>query len=224
MAKLIVIEGIDGIGKGTQSKLLLERIAASGARTRLISFPVYDSPFGAMIGEYLNGVYGTLEAVHPKLAALLYAMDRVKCFAQLELADYDALVIDRYVPSNMAHQTAKLPSGERAELTKWILELEYGTLGLPAPELVLVLDADAELAARQVLKKDARAYTELEQDLHESDQTYLRQVRQVYGQLARERAEFRLVQCDRDGQMRGIEDIHEEIWRIVAEVLPEAAE
>ncbi|MFC1601620.1 dTMP kinase [Candidatus Sumerlaeota bacterium] len=224
MAKLIVIEGIDGVGKGTQSKLLLERIAASGARTRLISFPVYDSHFGRMIGEYLNGVYGTLETVHPKLAALLYAMDRVQCLEQLELADYDALVIDRYVPSNLAHQTAKLPGGERAELTDWILELEYGTLGLPTPELVVVLDADAELAARQVLKKDARAYTELEQDLHESDQTYLRQVRQVYGQLARERAEFRLVQCDRDGQMRSIEDIHEEIWRLVAEVLPEAAE
>ena len=74
MSLLIDIEGIDGSGKGTQARLLCDRLVQSGVTATLISFPRYaDTFFGRAIGEFLNGRFGTLEQVHPFLVSLLFA-------------------------------------------------------------------------------------------------------------------------------------------------------
>src|SRR5436309_12852628 len=102
---LIAIEGIDGSGKGTQARRLIERLAASGRRAALLSFPRYgETLFGRAIGEFLNGRFGTLDQVHPFLASLLYAGDRFesrRLLAEL-LATHDVVVLDRYVASHLA--------------------------------------------------------------------------------------------------------------------------
>jgi dTMP kinase len=109
VAPLIVIEGIDGSGKGTQAQQLTERLAAAGHRVRLLSFPRYrDTLFGQAIGEFLNGRFGQLDEVHPFLASVLYAADRYESKQVLleALQQSDFVVCDRYVPSNLAHQGA----------------------------------------------------------------------------------------------------------------------
>jgi dTMP kinase len=56
LAPLIVMEGIDGAGKGTQADRLTKRLIAAGFRAKLLSFPRYQETFfGARIGELLDG-------------------------------------------------------------------------------------------------------------------------------------------------------------------------
>ncbi len=215
---IIVIEGIDGVGKGTQSKRLVERFQKEGKNCKMLSFPVYDSFFGKMIGQYLNGSYGELDQIHPQQASLLYALDRWETFKNINPKELknNALIIDRYVSSNMAHQGAKAPKEKRTELINWIEELEYNRFNLPQPNLVIVLDADTETTSQQVLKKDARSYTNKAMDIHEQDENYLQKVRHMYQDLSEKHKNFTRIQCLGPKGMRSIEDIHSEIWNLVS--------
>ncbi len=134
---LIVIEGIDGSGKGTQADLLCRRLRADGRRVRLFSFPSYtETFFGREVGRYLNGDYGSLTSVPVEFAALLYAGDRFEKKQSLvaALADGGIVICDRYVPSNLAHQAAKLHGERQDALRGWIAALEYEVYGLPRPD------------------------------------------------------------------------------------------
>src|SRR5258705_6310223 len=115
---LVAIEGIDGSGKGTQTQLLRDRAHQDGLTCAVFWFPQYQSnAFGRAVGKYLNGAYGRAEQVPPQLAALLYAGDRYAARNELcaALTSHDLVICDRYVPSNMAHQAAKLPPEVRPE-------------------------------------------------------------------------------------------------------------
>ena len=103
MTPLIVIEGIDGSGKGTQAKALTDRLNDAGRRAELLSFPRYrETLFGHAIGDFLNGRFGQLNEVHPFLASVLYAADRYESKAVLlkALEQNEVVICDRYVPSN----------------------------------------------------------------------------------------------------------------------------
>lgn len=219
MALLIVVEGIDGSGKGTQARRLYERLIATGRRAQLISFPRYqETLFGRAIGDFLNGRFGELDEVSPFLASLLYAGDRFESRAFLldALASNDVVVCDRYVPSNIAHQGAKLSGEERLELIEWIRRIEFEIYQLPRPDLVLLLDLPAVQAQKLIALKQKRDYTDRAADLQEADAGYLEQVRQVYLELARDEANWTTVECLAGGELRSIDDIGEAIWAMVA--------
>ena len=79
--KLIVLEGIDGSGKATQSGLLEDHLIKSGKDVMHISFPDYGSPSSALVKMYLNGDFGSApEDVNPYAASMLYAVDRFASF------------------------------------------------------------------------------------------------------------------------------------------------
>ncbi|OAI51422.1 thymidylate kinase, partial [Planctomyces sp. SCGC AG-212-M04] len=186
---LIAIEGIDGSGKGTQAGLLRDALAARGLKTTLISFPRYrETFFGARIGDFLNGRFGSLDEVHPFLAATLFAGDRLESRPMLiqALETHDVVVLDRYVASNIAHQAAKRTGDERRTLAQWILNLEFDVNQLPRPDLAILLDLPASTAQTLIAKKNARTYTDRAADLQEADAAYLEEVRQVYLALAAE--------------------------------------
>ncbi len=129
---LVVIEGIDGSGKNTQTGLLLEAVRARGLRAETFSFPRYtEGPFAQAIADYLNGRFGPASQVPPRLAALLYAGDRFAAKAELEaaLGAADVVVCDRYVASNLAHQGAKLPQAERPAFVRWVCDLDTSYTG-----------------------------------------------------------------------------------------------
>ena len=215
---LVAIEGIDGSGKGTQAKRLFERLQSAGTSAELLSFPRYgDTRFGKAIGDFLNGRFGPLNAVHPLLASLLYAGDRFESRELLleAMKSNDVVILDRYVASNIAHQGAKLAAVEREELKKWVETIEYEIFALPRPDLVILLDLPAETAQELIAKKAARSYTEKTADLQEADGTYLAAVRDVYRELAVDEPHWRIVPCQREGELRSIEDIGGEIENIV---------
>src|SRR5579863_3782808 len=139
--KFIVLEGIDGSGKGTQLEMLARAFALRGIAFSQVSFPRYDGFFGKLVARFLNGEFGPLAAVDPHFSALLYAGDRWESRPALEndLAAGRTLLADRYIASNLAHQGARTRRETRREFLTWLKQLEYEVYALPAEDLVVYL-------------------------------------------------------------------------------------
>jgi len=215
---LIDIEGIDGSGKGTQADLLRDRLVATGKTAAVVSFPRYESTlFGKAVGDFLNGRFGSLESVHPFLASLLFAGDRFesKAFLLETLRTHDVVVLDRYVPSNVAHQASKLEGTARADLTARILEIEFNIFGLPRPDLVLLLDLPVNVAQELIARKGARQYTEQKADIQEADARYLEGVRAVYQELARSDPKWKTIACCEGPRLRSVAEVADLVWQSV---------
>lgn len=194
---LIALEGIDGSGKGTQAKALADALVSHGHPVTLLSFPNYTTTFfGHEVGRYLNGEFGSLEAVPIEFAALLYAGDRLELREGMITALRAGTIVlcDRYTPSNLAHQAGKVAGADRDARIAWIEKLEYEVFRLPRPDLVFWLDMPVAQAMALVAKKSARAYTTATYDIHEASRTYLTGVRGVYEQLAR-RPSWETIAC-----------------------------
>lgn len=219
MAWLVAVEGIDGSGKGTQSQRLVESLQQAGATAALISFPRYQQTrFGAKIGDFLNGRFGALHEVHPLLVSLLFAGDRHESRAfLLDMLDrHDVVVCDRYVASNIAHQTAKAPAEERAALQEWIEFLEYEQHQLPRADQTLWLDLPVVLAQQWIARKQQRSYTDRAADLQEADAEYLQCVHDVYAQLATTDATWQQVSVATNGVPRSIDEIAADLFTRVS--------
>ncbi len=143
MGKIIVIEGLDGSGKATQTKLLYEKLLAAGKQVRRLEFPDYENPSSALVKMYLSGDFGKDPAdVNAYAASAFYAVDRVASFLQVWKKDYPAdtvFLCDRYATSNIIYQMAKVPASERDAFIAWQQDFEYDKLGLPRPDAVIYL-------------------------------------------------------------------------------------
>ena len=223
MAALIAIEGIDGAGKGTQANRLVSALRNMGLRVDTLQFPRYSvTNFGGAIGDFLNGRFGSLNQVHPQLAAVLYAGDRFESRPLLMqmMEDNDVVVLDRFVGSNLAHQSAKLDGAERTALVDWIEKIEYEVFQLPRPKLTVLIDMSSQMSRELVARKATRDYTDQEADLQESDLPYLERVRRCYLALAHSRLDWRTVHgLNEEGALRTIDEVGEEIRGIVCEHL-----
>jgi len=212
--KLIALEGIDGSGKRTQLDLLAHALEARGRSIMRIAFPRYDSSFGKLAGRYLNGDFGPLEAVDPHLSAILYAGDRFEAKGEIEsaLAVGKIVLTDRYIGSNLAHQTERVPPDERDEFLAWLKHVEYGIYGLPVEDLVVYLRIPAPEAFRLIGLKAPRTYTSHRHDIQEADVTHLEQTAGIYDRLA---TEPNWVRIDCTNLASGILYSPEEIHRAV---------
>ncbi len=212
--KLIALEGIDGSGKRTQLDLLAHALEARRLSIMRIAFPRYDSSFGKLAGRYLNGDFGPLEAVDPHLSALLYAGDRFEARDEIEsaLAAGKIVLADRYIGSNLAHQSERVPPGQRDEFLAWLKHIEYGIYELPAEDLVVYLRIPAPEAYRLIGLKARRSYTSLRHDILEADLTHLEQAAGIYDHLA---TEPNWVRIDCTNLASGILYSPEEIHRAV---------
>ena len=212
--KLIAIEGIDGSGKRTQVELLTTALVERGHSVFATGFPQYDSWFGKMVGQFLNGELGPLESVDPHFTALLYAGDRFEAKVKLEaaLGNGQIVLVDRYIGSNLAHQAARVDSAKRAAFQEWIEHLEYGIYGLPKEDLVLYLRVPPVEAQKLVALKSARSYTSAQKDLQEASLRHLEDAAQIYDSLSK-RANWNTIECfdSKRNQMRSAEDIAKEV-------------
>ena len=186
--KFIVFEGIDGSGKRTQMEMLARALASRGVEFVQMSFPRYDGFFGKMVGQFLNGEFGPLDAVDPHFSALLYAGDRLESKPEIEeaLAAGKIVLADRYIGSNLAHQGARVREKRRHGFLKWLKQLEYDVYGLPREDLVIYLRVPAAEARRLVGQKAAREYTKRRRDLQETSLAHLRTASSLYDELARQ--------------------------------------
>ena len=215
---MIAIDGIDGTGKGIQSRMLEEYLTKKGFKAKVVSFPIYNSFFGKMISEYLNGVYGSLYSINPKLASLLYAQDRQYFFQTELISTNEILIFDRYVNSNIAHHSSKLNEKDRKLFFDWIIELEYNTNNIPKPDISFILDVEVDNSIKNVAKKKKREYTEATHDLHESNIEYLKETRKVFLSLVNVNNTY-LIKCDSSGVLRDQNDIAKEINKYIDSLL-----
>ena len=211
--KLIVIEGIDGSGKNTQTTAITKHLSEMGKEAEKLHFPLYtETFFGREVGKYLNGEFGGLKSIHPKLAAMLYAGDRFEkreyIVEKLSCGTY--IICDRYVLSNLAHHSAKLPQNEQLSFDQWVEELEHRVYKLPKPDLTIFLDMPPHIAKEFVLKKKTRAYTEKKMDLHEENREYLNLVYQKFKKLSQRPNSVHLHCCTSSG-VKEVEEISREI-------------
>ena len=214
--KLIVLEGTDGAGKTTQTRLMAQRLEEEGVAFQKVNFPRYGNPFAVPVEQYLQGRLGTRPGdVSAYAASTLYAIDRYASYKEDWSGFYQSggvILTDRYTTSNAIHQAAKLPEGERKEYLTWLFDLEYRRLELPEPDLVIYLDLPTELSAQLLRQRQEATHTAA--DIHEQDENYLRQCRENARDIARQ-LNWRRIDCSHAGALRTLEDIHNEIWELV---------
>ena len=224
--KLIAIEGIDGSGKRTQVELLAAALRTRGHSPYSTGFPQYGSWFGKMVGQFLNGELGPLESVDPHFTALLYAGDRYEAKAKLEaaLSNGQIVLADRYIASNLAHQTARVAPEKREAFVEWIEHLEYGIYGLPREDLVLYLRVPPLQAQKLVVQKSQRSYTSAQKDLQEASLRHLEDAAQMYDFLSK-RHSWKTIECvaAKRNEMRTPEDISTEVAGTVFPLLSQLA-
>lgn len=206
---LVVLEGLDGAGKSTQVKKLRTYLESLFGDLEYIHFPRYDAPvYGDLISRFLRGDFGSNETVHPQLVALLFAEDRHGAAPQMKerLAKGGAVLLDRYVYSNIAYQCAKVSDPDEAEaLRDWIFNTEYGDFELPLPDLNIFLDVPigfVESKLKSQREGADRDYLEGARDIHEADIEFQIRVRDLYRKQCERDPRFIRIDCsDKNGEM-----------------------
>ena len=199
---LIVLEGLDGAGKSTQVKRLREYLTQRCGSLEYIHFPRYEAPvYGDLITRFLKGEFGSIEAVHPQLVALLFAEDRHGAAPVMRqaLKEGKTVLLDRYVYSNIAYQCAKLKDvQERGKLRDWIFNTEYGNFELPQPDLNLFLDVPIGFVEQSLMHQregQDRNYLAGAQDIHEASIAFQKAVRDMYVAETARDPKFRRIDC-----------------------------
>ena len=220
MGKLIVIEGTDGSGKSTQFRRLQQRLEQENREFKHLVFPRYSEPSSALIRMYLGGEFGGSPAdVNAYAASAFYAVDRFASYKQDWGAWYEQgglILSDRYTTSNAVHQASKEKGESQQKFLHWLYEFEYDKLGLPRPDLVIYLDVPTDFTEK--LLRGREAATNTSADIHEKDMSYLATCRET-GRAAAKFYNWTVIDCVRDGVMRSIEDIHNEIYAHVTACL-----
>lgn len=223
----IVLEGLDGAGKSTQIERLRAMLAEKGVASEYIHFPRFDTPiYGELIARFLRGELGAVDQVDPYVVALLFAGDRAAAGAQIRqwIAEGKAVILDRYVYSNVGFQCAKLPEGEpRRHLAEWILDLEFGCNNLPRPDVSLFLDVPFSFTERrltEVREGDDRTYLQGAQDIHEASLDLQQRVRSVYLDAAQRDERLVVIGCnDCDDAMATPDEIFSRICQALEPIL-----
>lgn len=221
--KLIVIDGTDGAGKATQTKLLAKRLRQSGKMVLVQDFPRYGKKSAALVEDYLNGRFGPALKLGPRIPSIFYAVDRFAASKDIHkaLSRGQNVISNRYVSANLGHQGSKLKTREaRRQFFAWANELEYRLFNIPKPDLTLVLHLPSLMAQRLVEKKSARGYLKRfkKKDLHERDISHLLAAEKTYLELC-ELFKFRLIKCFNKTEILAKDEIAELIWKEVKKIL-----
>ncbi|MEG0910918.1 MAG: deoxynucleoside kinase [Ruthenibacterium sp.] len=216
MGKLIVLEGLDGSGKATQTKLLYETLRKSGENVMQITFPNYDSDSSALVKMYLGGAFGDAPGdVNAYAASSFYSVDRYASYKTIWGDFYGkggTVISDRYTTSNAVHQCSKLAQSEWDAYLTWLFDFEYARIGIPKPDLVIYLDVATDVS--QQLMSTRYHGDETKKDIHEKDIAYLQKSRQA-AQYCAEKLDWTRVCCSENGAMRSIEAIHTDVYNAV---------
>ncbi len=219
-SKIIVIEGLDGSGKATQTKILEETLLNMGRRVRRLEFPDYKNPSSSLVKMYLGGEFGdNPEDVNAYAASAFYAVDRVASFLQFWKKDFEqgtVILSDRYATSNIIYQMSKTDKSEWDNFIEWQNDFEYKKLGLPKPDNVIYLDVEPEVSQRLMEKRYNGDISK--KDLHEKNFGFLLECRKC-ALYAVEKCGWNVINCCENGEIKPIEKIAEEIKEAALNIL-----
>lgn len=181
---MVAVEGLDGAGKATLVAALVDAARRRGVSVRTLAFPRYDVDVHAgLAGEALHGAHGDLrDSVHAM--AVLFALDRAGAAEELRAAraEADLVLVDRYVASNAAYGAARRREDVDGAFVAWVQSLEVERLGVPAPDVQVLVRVPGELAAQRVRARAAADPTR-RPDGYESDAALQARCAAVYDQL-----------------------------------------
>ncbi|MBC8501329.1 MAG: thymidylate kinase [DPANN group archaeon] len=234
--KLIVIDGTDGSGKATQTKLLVEKLRKEGYDVELIEFPQFGQKSAALIEEYLNGSYGPAKEVGPYRASIFYACDRYAASFKIRewLKEEKIVICNRYMSSNIGHQAGKIKDKKkRDKFLEWLKDLEFDLFNIPKPNINILLyipprvgqdlveqklQTTISLFEHQDYKnklskqKDSRKYiVKGAKDIHESDIDHLKDAAAAY-KYAAKKYSWPIIDCAPGNKLKTREEIHKLIW------------
>ncbi|MDP2736180.1 MAG: deoxynucleoside kinase [bacterium] len=217
--KFIVIDGTDGSGKATQTKLLAERLERTGFDVKVADFPQFNTKSAGIVEEYLSGKYGSPEEVGPYRASIFYACDRYDASFKIKkwLSQNKIVISNRYVTANMGHQGGKINNLlERKHFFDWLYGLEYEIFNIPRPDLNIILHIPAEISQRLARRRQKQDWKGKTKDIHEDSLVHLKNSEQAYLQIVKTFPDFILIECAPDGAMLGRAQVSDLIWRQVA--------
>ncbi|MFA6250834.1 MAG: hypothetical protein WC686_05065 [Candidatus Shapirobacteria bacterium] len=241
--KFIVIEGIDGSGKGTQAEmlkrflnqngfnlfsdrfqknqqvsLLEEYFEERGFNVETDDYPRYkDSVWGALIGRMLVGEFGPPSQISPYLSCLPYMLDEYFGGKRIErwVKSGRVVVSNRYFTSNV-HQVAKLSGEAQEKFREWLWRTGWEELGICKPDLVIVLRVDPIIAEKLIRNKIKREYMEKQEaDLVEKDIAHQYAAAKEYDRMCKEIDWWVAVDCCRDGEIKSVEEVHQDIMKLL---------
>jgi len=219
MGNFLVIEGSDGAGKATQTKLLVERLKSEGRRVETIDFPRYtQNHFGKLLRDCLDGKHGNFLTLDPRITSLIYAADRFESSKQIRqwLEEGADVVADRYVSANMLHQGSKITDeAKRAEFLQWLEHTEHGVFEIPRPDIIVYLDVPYAARKRMMESDVTRGVL----DTVEVDEHYQTAHEASAAQLNELLESWHHILCVEGEQMRQREAIHEDVYQTMRRVL-----
>ena len=190
---LINLEGIDGCGKSTQSKFLMEKFEENNEKTIILKEPT-NGKYGKKLWEMLSG---KREATTEQILDL-FVMDRkehVNDKINPALKKGKIVLMDRYYYSTMAYQAAA-----GIDVNRIRKDNEFA----PKPDIVLIFDLPVDLAMKRVIGHSVA-------DVFEKEE-HLEKVREAYLNL-KDDPLVRIIDSTRTP-----EEIFEEVWELVSEV------
>lgn len=220
---LIVIDGADGAGKATQTKLLVERLRAEGKAVETLSFPQYEQNyFGKLLRECLVGERGDFATLDARIASTLYAADRFESRPQLVawLESGATVILDRYVSSNMLHQGSKIHNNEAAltEFLSWNDHVEHTIFGMPRPDTILYLDVPFVVRKNLMQHDGVRGSL----DVVETDEAYQQAAEECSRTLLGRLNNWTPILCTEGDALKSREEIHELVYAATAQILTHA--
>ena len=215
MGKLIVIEGLDGSGKSTQTPILAEALRAQGKEVMEISFPVYESDSSVLVRMYLGGEFGNRPGdVNAYAASSFYAVDRFASYRKDWKSFYekeDSIVLaTRYTSANEIHQLAKLDGESWDDFLCWSEDFEYNKMGIPRPDLVLYLDMRYDIALSLVSGRSEA--TGQKKDIHELDTAYMARCHEAAA-YASQKLGWKNIVCYEDDAPLSLQEISAKILK-----------
>ncbi|HEX9504314.1 MAG TPA: deoxynucleoside kinase [Patescibacteria group bacterium] len=220
--KFIVIDGTDGSGKSTQTRLLIKRLQNAGHKVKIEDFPQYGKKSAGPVEEYLTGVYGSGNELGAYIPSVFYAVDRFAAAQRIRrnLNSGYIVVSNRYVTANMAHQGGKiLNRKEREKYFKWITDLEYNFFKIPKPDLHIILHLPAEVSLKLIKKRGPQYYIGPKHiDIHEKDSEHLQAAERIYLEIAK-KFHYDVIEGYVNGKLLSVGEISDKIYPIVKKYL-----
>jgi dTMP kinase len=228
--KLIVIDGTDGSGKATQTKLLVEHLERDGYKVNVVDFPeYYKNFFGKFIGHCLSEQYYNFVKVHPKIASVLYAADRFESKAKIEkwIVAGNIIIANRYASANQIHQGGKITSTKkRKEFLKWLAQMEYQVFKIPKPDTVFYLSVSTDIVLKLIKERNSNGRRKYlgknkakKEDVHEKDIKFLENSRKSALWLAKTQKGWVKIECVKNGALDTRENIHNKIYEKLKKIL-----
>ncbi|MEJ0021131.1 MAG: deoxynucleoside kinase [Candidatus Doudnabacteria bacterium] len=220
--KFIVIDGTDGSGKATQTKLLVKRLEKTGVKVKIEDFPQYGQKSAGPVEDYLTGQYGSAEELGAYIPSIFYAVDRFAASRRIKkhLSEGYVVISNRYVTANMAHQGGKIKSPiQREKYFKWLADFEYNFMKIPKPDLEIILHLPPKVSMKLIRQRGPRHYLGAKRmDIHEKDTKHLIIAESIYLHIAKKFG-YKLVESFVDGRLLTPAEVSDKIYPIVKKYL-----